>query len=291
MDIKGKIKEILLKHKIIYYYRKSSDIEIRDVIDFLMHNRLDYYNYEWFKPESITVKIEYDNNRPYVIYNEHPVYFPLSWQKERIVEYWTFLMCEQDEHSPHRYGNISDKEKIGTIIDAGGAEGFFTLSLIDRIEKSYIIECDEEWVEALKKTFAKNKDKVVIVPNYLSDSCQGLNITIDELLHGECVDLIKMDIEGFELKALQGGENTINKYMPMMLICVYHYQEEEQEIRDFLRRFENQFYISVRPGYIVFKHDSNIKRPYLRRGLLIADNKKINNSIWHSRMSHSIGDE
>lgn len=38
--------------------------------------------------------------------------------------------------------------------------------------------------------------------------------------------LIKMDIEGAELKALCGSEKTIKKYTPKLYVCAYHRNED-----------------------------------------------------------------
>jgi len=46
--------------------------------------------------------------------------------------------------------------------------------------------------------------------------------SIDELLNGELVTFIKMDIEGAEIEALKGAVKTIQKYKPKLAVCVYH---------------------------------------------------------------------
>ncbi len=48
---------------------------------------------------------------------------------------------------------------------------------------------------------------------------------IDSLIDEE-ITLIKMDIEGAEMKALEGCEKTIKKYSPKLYICAYHRNED-----------------------------------------------------------------
>ncbi len=49
--------------------------------------------------------------------------------------------------------------------------------------------------------------------------------SVDNILK-EPVSLIKMDIEGSELKAIEGAEKTIKKYRPKLYICAYHRNED-----------------------------------------------------------------
>lgn len=46
--------------------------------------------------------------------------------------------------------------------------------------------------------------------------------SIDKKLQGTPISLIKMDIEGSEMKALEGAQETIRKFVPRLAICVYH---------------------------------------------------------------------
>ena len=50
--------------------------------------------------------------------------------------------------------------------------------------------------------------------------------TIDELLQDERATFIKMDIEGSELAALKGAEQTIRKFSPRLAICAYHKKDD-----------------------------------------------------------------
>jgi FkbM family methyltransferase len=69
-------------------------------------------------------------------------------------------------------------------------------------------------------------------------------ISIDEYVEKNnlSVGLIKMDIEGYELKALEGAKKTIKKFKPVLLIGIYHNPEElfntKQYIQDILPNYE-----------------------------------------------------
>lgn len=60
---------------------------------------------------------------------------------------------------------------------------------------------------------------------------------------------IKMDIEGFELNALKGFQNTIKRFTPKLAICVYHKFEDIFEIPLFIN--------SINPSYKLYlRHHS-----------------------------------
>ncbi len=46
--------------------------------------------------------------------------------------------------------------------------------------------------------------------------------TVDKILNGEKTDLIKLDVEGSELSALDGAEKTISRYAPDLAVSLYH---------------------------------------------------------------------
>ncbi len=50
--------------------------------------------------------------------------------------------------------------------------------------------------------------------------------SIDNVLNGRSATYIKMDIEGSELRAIEGAEKTIKTYRPKLAICVYHKPED-----------------------------------------------------------------
>lgn len=58
--------------------------------------------------------------------------------------------------------------------------------------------------------------------------------TIDNLSGGERVSIIKMDIEGAEIAALHGAEETIRRHRPLMMISAYHKKDDVYRIFKFI---------------------------------------------------------
>jgi FkbM family methyltransferase len=50
-------------------------------------------------------------------------------------------------------------------------------------------------------------------------------VALDDVLHGQPVNLIKLDIEGAEADALKGARRVIEKYRPGLAVCLYHFPD------------------------------------------------------------------
>ena len=82
------------------------------------------------------------------------------------------------------------------------------------------------------------------------------------------IKLIKMDIEGYEPNALNGMKKTLEKNPDaVLLICVYHKQYAEDEIRNVLSQC-GKYSIKVRDGYMFFSEDPELAFPYIRHGII-----------------------
>jgi FkbM family methyltransferase len=72
-------------------------------------------------------------------------------------------------------------------------------------------------------------------------------IPIDELVGESAPTFIKMDIEGFELDALEGARGVIQKNQPILSICVYHKQNDLWRIPLFIRSLVKDYRMFLRP--------------------------------------------
>ncbi len=60
------------------------------------------------------------------------------------------------------------------------------------------------------------------------------------------VDFIKLDIEGAEQDAIDGAEETIKKYKPILAICVYHNAEDWYKIPQKVLSIQSDYDIYLR---------------------------------------------
>jgi FkbM family methyltransferase len=71
--------------------------------------------------------------------------------------------------------------------------------------------------------------------------------TIDALVAGAAPTFVKLDIEGFEIDALEGGRGTIRRHGPVLAVCVYHRQDHLWRIPLLLRQWRDDYAFFLRP--------------------------------------------
>lgn len=259
-----------------YKHQKYTDNpEIAGIIEYIDKEReVHPISYEFVKEyEKYPVEIYMDREcgMMYVPHKGRKMYFPVSWNGPRIVNYYSSIMMEQDKRSPHYYYDEDCGVREGdVIVDAGAAEGNFSLDYIDIASKIYLIEADSEWVAALKQTFRNDAEKVRIIEGYL-DSFQDVNhVTIDGLFEEEEINYIKMDIEGAERAALAGADRVLEKGKNIRCaICAYHCKGDEQNIRSILE--SHGFVTKTSKGYMcpAWTMEAYLEAE-LRRGLVFG---------------------
>jgi len=70
--------------------------------------------------------------------------------------------------------------------------------------------------------------------------------TIDRILNGDRATYIKMNIEGSEIPALQGAENTIRKHRPRLGIMGYHKTSDFWEVPLLMKEYGEDYHINLR---------------------------------------------
>lgn len=71
-------------------------------------------------------------------------------------------------------------------------------------------------------------------------------ITIDKALEGRKATYIKMNIEGSEIKALKGAENTIKNFRPLIAAAGYHKTRDLWEVPMIIKSFNPDYRFNLR---------------------------------------------
>ena len=172
--------------------------------------------------------------------------------------------CESEKSEV--YENILKLSKNETIADLGAYDGDTIREFLSFTENGYkhifAFEPDEKnfkkltaKTEGLKNLSLFNlgawdKKETLLFEKKAgrnsrkSDSGVPVNFDSVDNVVKEPLGFIKMDIEGAELKALDGAMETIKKYKPKLYVCAYHRNE------DFFALPEK--ILSIRPDYKIF---------------------------------------
>jgi FkbM family methyltransferase len=175
------------------------------------------------------------------------------------------------------------------VIDAGACEGFFSLFALERFGGRIIaVEPLEALWPALRRTFAremkegrfelfegalgreKGKTHISLDPLHACEAAVAptetgspvAQTTLDDLreLHGlGSGGMIKMDIEGAEMDALQGGVRLLADHRPRLAVAVYHGYDNARLCAEIIRRANPSYTIEFRGMYGWF-HPA---RPYM----------------------------
>ena len=160
-------------------------------------------------------------------------------------------------------GIISYKKDI-VFVDGGSYVGDTLPNIIKNFpdfKKIYAIEPNELHLNIAKRDFGTNSKIEFIncglgskkieaneikTQNNCEHDFQASNIdTIDNLIN-EKVDFIKLDIEGAEQEALLGAKKTIQKYNPILAICIYHKAQDWYKVPQIVLKINKNYKIYLR---------------------------------------------
>ncbi|GAV23971.1 FkbM family methyltransferase [Carboxydothermus pertinax] len=200
----------------------------------------------------------------------------LFWPKNFNIKTLEYTFVELNTENPHNYFQFYQPDKNDIVFDVGACEGLFSYKIKDKVSKIFIFEPIQNLVGALKLTFKyeiemdkvkifnfglgnENIDKlefyinteVIGVSSFsnrknidqskiekIVSSIKTLDSFIDENENISKIDLIKVDIEGFEMAFLNGATKTIEKYWPKFLICSYHKPDDYLNLKQYFKYFD-----------------------------------------------------
>ena len=103
--------------------------------------------------------------------------------------------------------------------------------------------------------FDENRSGSKIREDITGGMCKVPVTSLDIALAGKRVTFIKMDVEGAELKGLQGAENIIRTWKPKLAISVYHKNTDLWEIPQVILEYNPEYRFYMRHYYFT-QHES-----------------------------------
>lgn len=183
------------------------------------------------------------------------------------------VLTDHDLYAPEGLFEFSDDE---VYVDGGSFDGDTIRTFIERVhgrfDAVYAFEPDPVTFAKLKANF---RDEPRVHPihaglyshggslRFRDDASRGAIFaadgdiempvtTIDEVLGDRRLTYVKMNIEGAEIDALNGGRNAIRKWRPRLALSVYHRAADLWRIP--------QLVLELDPGYKLYlrQHDGGI---------------------------------
>lgn len=267
-----------LRKKIFAHFSSIPEDQVnneqKEILKYLENNEIQIFPYLFHKnysPDNIDVFYDQERCMSYVLQDGKRLYFKKRWKEKKIKQAYSDLMREQDINSPHRY--LADSFTAGSndiVADIGAAEGNFSLAVIEEVKKIYLFEYDNEWIEALKATFAPWPEKVEIINKFVGDHNDDSHIRFDTFFERkQDVTFLKIDVDGAEEVVMNSCKGMFNTQQPLKIaLCTYHKNEDEKKLTSILK--EHDFLVTSSNGYMINYYDKKMKAPYLRRGLIRA---------------------
>lgn len=159
----------------------------------------------------------------------------------------------------------SEHFKLGTnerFVDVGACTGDsiidFLMKTDHQYDKIYAIEGNATFCSQLKEKLYMEceKGKIEVFNVGVGDQREVINYSgyrggvgdekleiypLDQLLENKEITLIKMDIEGMELQAIEGAERIIKEQKPKLAICIYHLLRDIWEIQEKISSFVPEY--------------------------------------------------
>lgn len=199
---------------------------------------------------------------------DRPLYYPSAFNISSLYQVIAEVFYA-DWHNYELPGVSGTHVRPGDIVaDCGAAEGLFSLMAAGRCKKVYAIEPLPAFIASMRRTF-NGIGNIELIEAALSDApgkgfLGGADIssavsassgavpvrleTLDNIFYsrGRRLDYLKADLEGFEMKMLDGGRETIAANSPRIAITTYHDGTHAEAVRAFLKGINPAYNILVK---------------------------------------------
>lgn len=283
--LKTDISRIKMYKSVLHFYPDNSKnhSQYYDELLFLKQHKT-FLTFPYEKIRTIiqpTTGIDDCSHLPYVIHKNKKLFFPETWTEKQALDYYIHAVSVENileigegylTKTPHKYQSSNHKIENGDIlIDAGCAEGLFSLNAIDQVSHVTIIECDKQWERPLEETFKPYKNKVEFIFKMLGDKDCDNTISLPTILQNLKNDttFIKMDIEGAEVNVLKSSIDFFSKCTRTVKVscCTYHNNDDFDKVHSLLSPLASS--IENSDGHmLIFDYKDN--RPYFRHGVIRA---------------------
>lgn len=199
----------------------------------------------------------------------------LNFKVSGKISYLLDSFCEKE----NIYGEILKLADNETIVDLGAYDGDTIREFTDftkgKYNKIIALEPDaKNYKKLIKNTENMNnvtalnmgawdkRDTLIFAKKAGRNSrlsSEGIPVKVTDIdsLIDEPVTMIKMDIEGAELKALKGAEKTIKKYLPKLYVCAYHRNEDLFALGKKIIEFDERYRLYFRHSRYIPAWESN----------------------------------
>lgn len=183
--------------------------------------------------------------------------------------------CETEEDEA--FEQILKLESGYSFLDLGAYNGDTVLDFIKRVgsfshitavepdRRSFKKLCDNTADYLVERINAAVSNECGLIPFSFKNSRGSVvggndsipSVTIDSLCQDRSFDYIKFDVEGKELDAILGGERTIKKDKPKMLISAYHKSSDYFSLPLLVNRINPNYKVYMRHYPYIPAWDSN----------------------------------
>ncbi|MEA3512779.1 MAG: FkbM family methyltransferase [Campylobacterota bacterium] len=267
------------KNSIILWTAEGSPLEVKNYLDkngYTNISYLSFYRYSSFDLKDPSFIVDFEEDFKNNIKEYSKTYNLLEDKKSKDIftkvinfkisfDYGFMKGFKNDFEGQYFDTDIVPNINNIKFLDGGGYVGDTLPNIIKNFpdfEKIYLIEPNNLHINIAKRDFG-DVENIEFIECGLSNKKTQIDIkssqhncnhnyqanktdTIDNILDGKSIDFIKLDIEGSEQEALDGAIKTIQKYKPILAICIYHKAEDWYKIPQKVLDINSEYKIYLR---------------------------------------------